>query len=73
MIEVKFSSVLLLRPPGGSITVFSTFFNKAVLLSYALTLGPYNPMVLLKYQQVPQQLRITATTYGLRDLPPWSP
>ncbi len=31
---------------GGSITVFSTLFNKAVLLSYAFTLDPYNPMVL---------------------------
>ena len=39
-------------------------------MSYASTLGPYNPMVLLKYQQVPQQSRITATTSGLRDLPP---
>ncbi len=37
----------VLRPPGGSITVFSTLFNKADLLSlYAFTLDPYNPMVL---------------------------
>ena len=36
-----------LRPPGGgSITVFRTLFNKAVLLLYAFTLDPYNPMVL---------------------------
>ncbi len=34
-----------LRPTGGSITVFNTLFNKAVLLSYAFTLDPYNPMV----------------------------
>ncbi len=27
-------------------------------------------VLLLKYQQVPQQLRITATTSGLRDYPP---
>ena len=34
---------LALRPPGGgSITVFSAFFNKAVLLSYAFTLDPYS-------------------------------
>ncbi len=30
-------------------------------------------VLLLKYQQVPQQLRITATTSGLRDLPPLVP
>ena len=30
---------------GGSITVFSTVFNKSVLLLYAFTLDPYNPMV----------------------------
>ena len=35
-----------LRPPGGSITVFSTLFDKAVLLSYALAFDTYNPMVL---------------------------
>ena len=36
-----------LRPPGGrSITVFSALFNKAVLLSSAFALDPYNPMVL---------------------------
>ncbi len=69
--------IMVLRPPGGSITVFSTPFNKAVLLSYVLTLCTYNPMVqyivlLWKYQQVPQ-LRITATTSGLRDLRPPGP
>ena len=42
-----------LRPPGGSITVFSTLFNKADLLSYAFTLDPYNPMV--QPHIVPQQ------------------
>ncbi len=31
------------RPPGWSITVLSTVFNKAVFLSYAFTLDPYNP------------------------------
>ncbi len=31
---------------GGSVAVFSTLFNKAVLLSYAFTSDPYNPMVL---------------------------
>ena len=35
-----------LRPPWGFIPVFSTLYNKAVLLSYAFTLGPYNSMVL---------------------------
>ncbi len=30
-------------------------------------------VLLLKYQQVPQQLRITATTSSLRDLPPLVP
>ncbi len=30
-------------------------------------------VLLLKYQQVPQQLRITATTSGLCDLPPLVP
>ncbi len=55
-----------LRIPGGSITVFSALFNKAVSLSYAFVLDPYNPMVL----QVPQQLRITATTSSIHDLPP---
>ncbi len=39
-----------LRPPGGVHTSFQYIFNKAVILSYAFTLGPYNPMVL----QVPQ-------------------
>ncbi len=33
--------------------------------------SPYS--LLLKYQQVPQQLRITVTTSGLRDLPPLVP
>ncbi len=42
--RVEFTAQIL-RPPGGFITVFSTLFNKAVLLSYAFTLGPYNPMV----------------------------
>ena len=32
---------VLLRPPGGSITVFSTLVEKAVLLSYAFTLLKY--------------------------------
>ncbi len=35
------------------------------------TLTP--PWLLMKYQQVPQQLRITDTTAGLRDLPPVVP
>ena len=52
----------MLRPPGGSIAVFSTLFNKAVLL--------FSMLSLLKYQQVPQELRINTTTSGLRDLPP---
>ena len=39
------SSWLKLRPPGGSITVFSTRFNKVVWLSYAFTLDPYNPIL----------------------------
>ncbi len=30
-------------------------------------------VLLLKYQQVPQQLRITATTSSIRDLPPPPP
>ncbi len=30
-------------------------------------------VLLLKYQQVPRQLRITGTTSGLRDLPPLVP
>ena len=38
---------ILLRPPGGSITVFSTLFNNmnnAVLLSYAFALDPYSSL-----------------------------
>ena len=39
--------IIRVTPPGwGSIIVFSTFFNKAVILSYAFTLGPYNPKVI---------------------------
>ncbi len=45
-LAVSLKKPLHLRPPGGSITVFSTLFNKAVLLSHAFTLDPYNPMVL---------------------------
>ncbi len=30
-------------------------------------------VLLLKYQQIPQQLGITATTSGLRELPPLVP
>ncbi len=30
-------------------------------------------VLLLKYQQVPQQLRITATPSGLHDVPPLVP
>ncbi len=51
-----------LRPPGGSITVFSTVFNKAVLLSYALTLDPYNPMV------PPELAEEVTSTFGPHDM-----
>ena len=38
--------VNILRPPGGgSITVFSTVLNKAVLLSHAFTLQPHGTQV----------------------------
>ena len=36
----------LLRPPGGSIIDFSAHFKKAVLLSYAFILDPYNLMAI---------------------------
>ncbi len=50
MAKKQFHPVIAIHPlkatRGGSITVFSTVFNKAVLLSYAFSLDPYNPMVL---------------------------
>ena len=42
MYHKKCDSGRLRLPGGGSITVFLTLFNKAVLLSYAFTFGPYS-------------------------------
>ncbi len=47
--QPSFPPCLFLRPPGGSITVFSALFNKAVLLSYAFALDPYNSVVLYSF------------------------
>ncbi len=45
----KLAGQISLRPPGGSIIDYSAHFDKAVLLSYAITLYPYNPMVLYSF------------------------
>ncbi len=51
----------MLRLPGGSVSVFSTPFNKAVLLAYAFTLDPYNNVYNLGKNELQRVVALTLT------------
>ena len=63
------SMMLVLRPPGGGLNAnfHISCWQPLVALIFLLN---RHIVLLLKYQQVPKQLRITTTTSGLCDLHP---